>query len=109
LLGKGLEDACAETRLRIVTTNGALDEAALKAAGVEAVVRLPDHVVHLLTGPNANQYAAEMRGHLLAEIPIGGNRAESASSGIVDIERDRMGAERNFESRSSNFEWRLSF
>ena len=57
-------DACAETRLRVVTTNGALDEAALKAAGVEAIVRLPDHVVHLLTGLNADQYAAEMRGQL---------------------------------------------
>ena len=57
-------DACAETRLRIVTTNGALDEAAMKAAGVEAIVRLPDHVVHLLTGLNADQYAAEMLGQL---------------------------------------------
>jgi PTS system glucose-specific IIC component len=57
-------DACAETRLRVVTTNGALDEAALKAAGVEAIVRLPDHVLHLLTGLNADQYAAEMRGQL---------------------------------------------
>ena len=57
-------DACAETRLRIVTTNGALDEAALKAAGVEAIVKLPDRVVHLLTGLNADQYAAEMRGQL---------------------------------------------
>jgi PTS system glucose-specific IIC component len=57
-------DACAETRLRIVTVNGVLDEAALKAAGVEGVVKLPDHVVHLLTGLNADQYAAEMRGQL---------------------------------------------
>ena len=57
-------DACAETRLRIVTKNGALDEAALKAAGVEAIVRLPARVVHLLTGLNADQYAAEMRGQL---------------------------------------------
>ena len=57
-------DACAETRLRVVTTNGALDEAALKAAGVEAIVKLPDHVLHLLTGLNADQYAAEMRGQL---------------------------------------------
>ena len=57
-------DACAETRLRIVTINGALDEAALRAAGVEAVIKLPDHVVHLLTGLNADQYAAEMRGQL---------------------------------------------
>ena len=44
--------------------NGALDEAALRAAGVEAVVKLPDHVIHLLTGLNADQYAAEMRGQL---------------------------------------------
>ena len=57
-------DACAETRLRVVTTNGALNEAELKAAGVEAVLRLPDHVVHLLVGLNADQYAAEMRGQL---------------------------------------------
>ena len=57
-------DACAETRLRVVTTNGALDEAALRAAGVEAIVKLPDHVIHLLTGLNADQYAAEMRGQL---------------------------------------------
>jgi PTS system glucose-specific IIC component len=56
--------ACAETRLRIVTTNGTLDEAGLKAAGVEAIVRLPDRVVHLLTSLNADQYAAEMRGQL---------------------------------------------
>ncbi|HVJ58055.1 MAG TPA: PTS transporter subunit EIIB, partial [Terrimicrobiaceae bacterium] len=57
-------DACAETRLRVVTTNGALDEAALRTAGVEAIVKLPDHVIHLLTGLNADQYAAEMRGQL---------------------------------------------
>jgi phosphotransferase system IIB component len=57
-------DACAETRLRIVTTNDALDEAALKVAGIEAIVRLPPRVVHLLTGLNADQYAAEMRGQL---------------------------------------------
>jgi PTS system glucose-specific IIC component len=48
--------------LRVVTTNGALDEAALKAAGVDAAMKLPDRVVHLLIGLNADQYAAEMRG-----------------------------------------------
>jgi hypothetical protein len=47
-----------------LTTNGALDESALKAAGVEAIVRLPHRVVHLLTGLNADQYAAEIRGQL---------------------------------------------
>ena len=40
---------------------------ALKAAGIEAVVKLPDHVVHLLAGLNADQYAAEMRGQLAGE------------------------------------------
>jgi PTS system glucose-specific IIC component len=57
-------DACAETRLRVVTAKGGVDEAKLKAAGVEAIVNLPDRVVHLLTGLNADQYAAEMRGQL---------------------------------------------
>jgi phosphotransferase system IIB component len=57
-------DACAETRLRIVTTNDALDEEGLKAAGVEFIVSLPHRVVRVLTGLNADQYAAEMRGQL---------------------------------------------
>ena len=52
-----------------VTTNGALNEAALKAAGVEAVVKLPDRVLHLLTGLNADQYGAEMRGQLAVKPP----------------------------------------
>jgi PTS system glucose-specific IIC component len=43
---------------------GHLDEAALRAVGVDAIVKLPDHVIHLLTGLNADQYAAEMRGQL---------------------------------------------
>ena len=76
-------DACAETRLRIVTTNGVLDESALKAAGVEAIVKLPHRVVHLLTGLNADQYAAEMRGQLasrdLSSRAIGSDRVRSAS------------------------------
>jgi glucose PTS system EIICB or EIICBA component len=55
-LMRALRSAC------VVTTNGALDEAALKAAGVDAAMKLPDRVVHLLTGLNADQYAAEMRG-----------------------------------------------
>jgi PTS system glucose-specific IIC component len=59
-------DSCAETRLRVVTTNGALNEAELKKAGVEAVLKLPDRVLHLLVGLNADQYAAEMRGQLVS-------------------------------------------
>jgi hypothetical protein len=34
------------------------NEAELKAAGVEAVLKPPDRVVHLLVGLNADQYAA---------------------------------------------------
>jgi PTS system glucose-specific IIC component len=60
-------DACAETRLRLVLRDEKqLDEAALKAEGVSAVVKLPEHTVHLLAGLNADQYAAEMRGQLAA-------------------------------------------
>jgi phosphotransferase system IIB component len=51
-------DACAETRLRVITTDGVLNEAELKAARVEAVLKPPDRVVGLLVGLNADQYAA---------------------------------------------------
>ncbi len=58
-------DGCAETRLRIVLRDTVqLDEAVLRQAGVEAVVRLAQNTVHLLVGLNADQYAAEMRGQL---------------------------------------------
>jgi PTS system glucose-specific IIC component len=58
-------DGCAETRLRIVLRDAAqLDEAALRDAGVEAVIKLAQNTVHLLVGLNADQYAAEMRGQL---------------------------------------------
>ena len=40
--------------------------AALKAEGIAAVVKLPDHTVPLLAGLNADLYAAEMRGQLAA-------------------------------------------
>ena len=55
-------EAAAETRLRVTVTDEAmLDEAALLAAGVQGILRLPDHVLHLLVGLNADQYAAEMK------------------------------------------------
>ncbi|MGE5155201.1 MAG: glucose PTS transporter subunit EIIB, partial [Bdellovibrio bacteriovorus] len=55
-------EAAAETRLRVTVADGArLDEAALTAAGVQGVLRLPDNVLHLLVGLNADQYAAEMK------------------------------------------------
>ncbi|MDS4068789.1 MAG: PTS glucose transporter subunit IIBC [Candidatus Competibacter sp.] len=58
-------DACAETRLRLVVGNdGAVNEAALQAAGVVGVMRLANRTLHLVVGLNADQYAAEMRGQL---------------------------------------------
>ena len=60
-------DACAETRLRLVVRDEhQVGEAALKAEGIGAVVKLPNNVCHLLAGLNADQYAAEMRGQLAA-------------------------------------------
>lgn len=57
-----LAEACAETRLRVAVVNAArLDERALAAAGVQGMLRLPDNVVHLLIGLNADQYAAEIK------------------------------------------------
>jgi PTS system glucose-specific IIC component len=58
-------DACAETRLRLVVRdNNQVREAALKAEGIAAVVKLDHQTLHLLAGLNADQYAAEMRGQL---------------------------------------------
>ncbi|MFZ0790829.1 MAG: PTS transporter subunit EIIC [Chromatiaceae bacterium] len=55
-------EACAETRVRVTLADGAgLDEVALEAAGVQGILRLPDNVLHLLVGLNADQYAAEMK------------------------------------------------
>ena len=55
-------EAAAETRLRVTVTDAAmLDESALQAAGVQGILRLPDNVLHLLVGLNADQYAAEMK------------------------------------------------
>jgi len=58
-------ESCAETRLRLVVTDEtAVDEAALRSAGVQGIMRLPERVFHLLVGLNADQYAAEMRGQM---------------------------------------------
>ncbi len=55
-------EPAAETRLRVAVVDVAkLDEAALTAAGVQAVMHLPDNVLHLIVGLNADQYAAEMK------------------------------------------------
>jgi PTS system glucose-specific IIC component len=58
-------DACAGTRLRVVFRDETpANESALRAAGIEAVVKFPAKTWHLLAGFNADQYAAEMRGQL---------------------------------------------
>jgi glucose PTS system EIICB or EIICBA component len=58
-------DAVAETRLRVVVGDeGRVDEPALQTAGVNGLMRLPNRVLHLIVGPNADQYAAEMAGQM---------------------------------------------
>ena len=60
-------ESAAETRLRIkVKDPSAVNENALKAAGIAGVVAVGDGVYHLIAGPNADQYAGEMRGQLAA-------------------------------------------
>ncbi len=62
-------DHCAATRLRIVVRDDAnLNEAALRDAGIDAVIKLPNKTLHLLAGLNADQYAAEMRAQLAAPL-----------------------------------------
>ena len=62
-------EAAAETRLRVVVRDpSAVDEAALKTAGIAATVAVGDETLHPIAGPNADQYAAEMRGQLVAAL-----------------------------------------
>ena len=62
-------EAAAETRLRVVVRDSsAVDEDALKAAGIAGVVSVGDTTWHLIAGLNADQYAAEMRGQLAAAL-----------------------------------------
>lgn len=57
--------AVAETRLRVILRDDArMDAAALDAAGVSGLLRLPGRIVHLIVGLNADQYAAEMAGQM---------------------------------------------
>ena len=65
-------DHCAETRLRVVVRDGSrVQESALRAAGVDAVVTIDGETLHLLVGLNADQYAAEIRGQLAAAVAVG--------------------------------------
>ncbi len=58
-------EAVAETRLRVIVDDERqVNDDALKTAGVNCMMRLPDRIFHLIVGPNADQYAAEMAGQL---------------------------------------------
>ncbi len=64
-------EAAAETRLRVkVRDRLAVDEDALRAAGVAGVVSVGEDTLHLVVGLNADQYASEMRGQM-ALVPVG--------------------------------------
>ena len=55
----------AETRLRVVLDDDTqVDESGLQKSGVDGVMRLPNQIMHLIVGLNADQYAAEMHGQL---------------------------------------------
>ncbi len=55
-------DACAITRLRIVVADAtAIDEAALQAAGVPALMRIAPDLVHVIVGPDAAAVADALR------------------------------------------------
>jgi PTS system glucose-specific IIC component len=57
--------AAAATRLRLEVADSELvDEAALRTAGVKGIMPLPNSVIHLLVGLNAEQYAKEMKARL---------------------------------------------
>ena len=59
-------EACAQTRLRLRVRNSAnVDDKLLVQKGIRAVVRIDDSLIHLLTGLNADQYAAEMSGQIV--------------------------------------------
>ncbi len=54
-------EVCAQTRLRVkVKDANMINKKALETLGVEAVLPIDNHLVHLLTGLNADQYATEM-------------------------------------------------
>ncbi len=60
-------EACAQTRLRVILKDPAgLDEGGVRAAGIAGLVKLPPNVIHLLAGPQAEGYAAEIRRQLVS-------------------------------------------
>jgi PTS system glucose-specific IIC component len=72
-------EAVAETRLRVTVNDDAqVDEAALRSSGVDAIMRLPNGIVHLIVGLNADQYAAEMHAQLAGAVRLNGAVATAA-------------------------------
>ncbi|MEM1256316.1 MAG: glucose-specific PTS transporter subunit IIBC [Cyanobacteria bacterium P01_H01_bin.21] len=62
-------DPVAMTRLRVeITDPNAIDEDTLKTAGVAALMRVQDKVLHLVVGLNAEQYAEEISKRLGARV-----------------------------------------
>lgn len=60
-------DVAALTRLRLeVADEASVNEEALRSAGVDGMMQLPEHKLHLLVGLNADQYAEEMKKQLAA-------------------------------------------
>jgi PTS system glucose-specific IIC component len=54
---------CAITRLRVELRDGGLvSDSALAAAGVPGVLRVSPQVIHVIVGPDADQYAAALNG-----------------------------------------------
>ncbi|MGD1941236.1 MAG: PTS transporter subunit EIIC, partial [Leptolyngbyaceae cyanobacterium] len=63
-------DPVALTRLRVEVTDASqIDDAALADAGVQAVMRVEDLVLHLVVGLNAEQYASEISQQLKIAAP----------------------------------------
>jgi len=61
-------ESCACTRLRLkVKDHQLINEEALRERGIKAVVKINDELFHVLTGLNADQYAAEMSAQLAAK------------------------------------------
>ena len=75
-------EAVAETRLRAVLDDDTqVDEDALRTSGVDGIMRLPNGIVHLIVGQNADQYAAEMHAQLSGAVRVNGAVAAVAGGG----------------------------
>jgi phosphotransferase system IIB component len=65
-------EACAITRLRVTVVDArAIDEAALRTAGVPAIMRVAPDLVHVIAGTDAADLADAMR-QLIARQPAVG-------------------------------------